>query len=98
MDELTRTELTREDVIDESLVGLLNEMLPQTDDSSFDQDLEEVSSLLFQVIGDLVDEQKIKDLPDFDADDHEKLNWVNESLSLIRKSLEEQIHGNTDLK
>jgi len=82
------------DVIDEALFDMLEELIAvDDDDEEFEDRLDGASSIMFQVIGELVDEEEILEVPDDGETDGAKKKWIDESLPIIKERLENVLNA-----
>lgn len=72
-----------EDSIDKAMSEVIDELTKSSDDS----DLDTATDLLFDVIGDLVDDEKITELPSEDASEEEKAKWLEAHLATVKEEL-----------
>jgi hypothetical protein len=56
-----------------------------------DDELEDLSDLIFDVIEDLVNDEKIEEMPTEEASDEEKQKWLDDSLPKIGTELEKAL-------
>lgn len=81
-------EVPESDVVDEALLDLIEEIAEGEEIS--EEEFDGVSSLVFDMAEKLVSSEEIKEIPDNDASEEEKLDWVQQSFPKLK---EEVIHS-----
>ncbi len=97
--EMLDNDLPVDDAIDQAFSALVLELLglpADFDETSlsdemsdeFADDLDEITDLIYEVMDDLIDQGEIVDVPDHEADDAEKQEWVEKAIPKIRVAAE----------
>jgi len=80
------------DIIDEQLFGIVDDLLGE---NPSDEEVDQASDVIFDVVGGLIDSKEIEDIPDEDESESVKKKWIKESIGKIRKQIEE-LNDNAD--
>lgn len=86
--------LPGEDAIDIALLSVVQEIAGE--DPS-DDDLDDVSDVLFSVAEDMADDGEINDIPDNDASEEEKSAWLEKSFPTLKRKIMDIFAGEQEL-
>lgn len=79
-------QVENEDVIDTALDELVSFYVENEDD---EQEFIDVADDVMNVISDLIDEAVIDEIPEVEAEEQTKKDWLEKSIPLIKEKLEE---------
>lgn len=86
--------LPGEDSIDVALLSVVQEIAGE--DPS-DDDLDDVSDVLFSVAEDMAEDGEIDDIPDNDASDDQKALWLEKSFPALKRKVMDIFSGEQEL-
>jgi hypothetical protein len=89
--ENTETEVPEQDQDQDEIDLAISELVDKLAPGEDDEEWEVVSDLLFDTIGELVDDEKIQDVPAENASAEEKQSWITDSLPHLEAALKEKM-------
>lgn len=83
MEELDQVEIPEHDAIDEELLALIHELVGK---DAEEEDVDTASNVLFELIEQLVDEEEISEIPETEASEKEKAEWIQKSMPVLKEA------------
>lgn len=82
-------QVPEEDCIDRAILSWVNELVgDEADDDAFD----EATDIVMDVVEQMVDDGKIPEMPDNEADESTKQQWLDSNVDAIKAGLHDALH------
>jgi hypothetical protein len=83
------TNAPKEDVIDAALIDLIDEIIGK---EGTEEDFDAASDVVFEIIEEMVGAQELAEIPDNDAEDESKQEWLKRYYAILRQAVQEGLH------
>lgn len=85
MEELDQVEIPEHDAIDEELLALIHGLVGKEAD---EEEVDSASDILFELIEQLVEDGEISEIPETEAHEGEKSEWIQKCLPVLKEAFE----------